>query len=171
MADQNIDTDSNDTNQTGEDQSSVTDTKGVESASQESDKITLSKEDYQNLVSQRDKNFGNSKELEEQIQDLTATIEREKYVKKFLKENKDKYPDIEPEDLEGATSPEEVEAIAKDRQNIYVKAEQKALENLKNVPQQPQMTEDERAKKAEDLLKRAQAGEDVFEEWANLTVL
>ncbi len=172
MADQDLGPESNNTNQS--DDQSGADDKGNDAVTPDNVQLPdgyelIKLEDKNELVLQGDKNFSNIKELEDQVVDLTETITRDKFVSKFLKENKEKYPDVEADDLESATSEEEVKAFAKDRQSIYEKAEQRALENLKNVPQQPQMSEDERTKKAQSLLTRAQKGEDVFEEWLEMS--
>ena len=131
MSDQNPDTTGNKADTQTGDPSSATEKKSESVANPKDDKVTLAKEDYQKLVSQRDKNFEESKSVAERLDAIEEQKARDTYIKEFLSENAEKYSYVEIDDLEFASTPEEVEALAKRIQDKGVKLEQKALEKIK----------------------------------------
>lgn len=171
MSDQNPDTTGNKAdNQTG-DPSSATDKKSSPVANPTDDKVTLAKEDYQKLISQRDKNFEDSRSVVERLDAIEAEKARDTYIKEFLTENAEKYSFVEAEDLAFATTPEEVEALAKRIQDKGKKLEQKALENIKVDDGPPVQKPEDRLEELEKLKKQAQEGDSsAFERWVETEV-
>ena len=163
MADQNDQTSSDDADQTSSDQDEATDT-NADNTDEATDTITIKKDDYNQLVSDRDKNFNNADNAENEVEDLRAEIARDKEISKFLRDNKDDYPDVLDEDLTDATSNAEIEAIAKTTQERFNKIEQRALEKLQNVPSPPPLTAEDKEQKVAALKERSLKGEDTFEE-------
>lgn len=99
-------------------------------AATDDETVTLKKDDYNNLISARDRaNNGNS-ELTETV--LTLEQEREERIKKemigdFLEQNKTKFPDLTTDDLMAAGSPDELEDLATKRQRRYEDVVQEKL--------------------------------------------
>lgn len=85
--------------------------------------VTLSEKDYKNLISARDRAHQTASDTEATVE----TLAKEWEVNKFLEVNKDKFPDITLDDLMIASSPEELESIATDRQQRYEDVVQKRL--------------------------------------------
>lgn len=101
---------------------------------------TANDNDVKNVVSQRDRANERARqleadklELEERLARVEASdMERDKKetISDFLKENKEKYPDVELDDLVRAEDPQELEALAEKAQKKYTAIEQRALSKL-----------------------------------------
>lgn len=101
---------------------------------------TANDNDVKNVVSQRDRANERARqleadklELEERLARVEASdMERDKKetISDFLKENKEKYPDVELDDLARAEDPQELEALAEKAQKKYSAIEQRALSKL-----------------------------------------
>ena len=101
---------------------------------------TANDNDVKNVVSQRDRANERARqleaeklELEERLARVEASdMERDKKetISDFLKENKEKYPDVELDDLLRAEDPQELEALAEKAQKKYTAIEQRALSKL-----------------------------------------
>lgn len=105
--------------------------------------VTLKKEDYNNLVAQRDRANNRVKEDDEGYTELFGAVNgllKDKVVADMQKT----YPDVPKEILEGAESPEQMETLAKGFQQAVEKKQQENLQNLQQVTQ-PAMSDDERA--------------------------
>lgn len=110
------------------------------SATQPKGSPAANDQDVQNVVSQRDRANEEARKLKEELADRDerlarlemAELERDKQsaISKFLKENKDKYPDLEPNDLIAAEDPRELDELAKKKQDKYSAIEQRALAKL-----------------------------------------
>lgn len=93
---------------------------------QDGDTVTLSKEDYTRIISQRDKGNENARTLEER----QAQLEYEFYKGKAVDEAAKNYPDVPREVLEAAESPDQMETLAKTFQTNLETAKQKALQDI-----------------------------------------
>lgn len=110
---------------------------GANPSSNDDDFVKIPKSDYNKIISQRDANFNKAKTAEEKAEEALSWKEQQEeekargvYVTNFLEENSEKYPDVKKADLLHATTPEEVEAIAKRTQQVYTEAESKALAKI-----------------------------------------
>lgn len=159
-------------NQTDTSQVSTTDQQAQSGASQDanqsgqSETVSLSQEDYRNLVSQRDKNFSEKQSLEERVQQIENNQSKGQFLDTWLQENTEKYPNVTREDLDMASSPDDVEAIARFAERKYEDAKQKALEEIQKVDAPQTMTKEEFAEREQDLRKQADEGNtDAFDKW------
>lgn len=82
--------------------------KGQGAATEGDDTITLKKEDYKNLVSQRDRNANEANANQE----FMLTLAKEREIDSFLKENKEKFPDVTRQDLMYLDDPDALEDAA-----------------------------------------------------------
>lgn len=117
--------------------------------------VTLSNKDYQNLISQRDKNFGEVKTADARLDELEATnasLMRDQFIGRWLSDNKESYSDVSAEDLDAAMTPEDVEAIAKRVQGKADKIRQDAQKDLTKVGQ-PKISKEDRADRLKDAAK------------------
>lgn len=138
----------------------ATNPKGSAGATVE-DTITLKKEDYQNLISQRDRANNLSSESDEYVQNLA----KKESIGDFLKENAEKYPDVTTDDLLVATSPEELEKLAISRQSRVDEIVQKKLLDVQ-VSNAPVLSPEERAEKIRQLKANPSSGS--FQEMVNI---
>lgn len=122
------------------DQPAIPPTNDPGAATDDDQKVTLSKEDYNNLISQRDKNHERSRQTEYQV----AVMLQKEDIKEFLSENKEKFPDVKVEDLLDADTPEEFERYAGQTQARIDDAAQRRLGDLQRV-QTPTLTPQEKA--------------------------
>lgn len=122
--------------------------KGGGPATQDDDQVTLSKEDYNNLIGQRDR----SNNTIDQQSSFIETIAQERAINQFLADNKEKYPDLTLDDLRYAESPEDLEKeAARVQRRLEDHAQAKLLEIENHQP--PQETPDQRAARLADLRK------------------
>lgn len=108
---------------TGGDEPAATQPQGVPAATDDSDKVTLSQEDYKNLIAQRDRANNSASESDE----FVLTLAKERQIGDFLQKNKEKYPDVTQEILMSASDPDELEELATLHQNTITAAVQKKL--------------------------------------------
>lgn len=85
----------------------ATNSQGGGAATDDEEVVTLKKSDYKNLVSARDRANENDRTSQEFLEEIAA----ERSIKAFLKENKEKFPDVKFADLQHAT-PATLEAEA-----------------------------------------------------------
>lgn len=119
----------------------------------------VKEEDLNNLISQRDSNFDKSRQTEDQNGDLVATVadlQKQNYISRWLKDNGKNYADVTEEDLMGADTPDEIEAIAKRVQGRVDKIRQDALASVQTVDS-PKLSAEDRAAK----LKEAEQNKDI----------
>lgn len=117
--------------------------------------VTLNKDDYNNLIAQRDRANNAKSELDDTV--LTLAQEREirlkqEFVSDFIEKNKETYPDIEVDDLMAAESPEELEELAKKRQRRYEDVVQAKLLKVQRAGD-PVLSPEEKAAELERLQK------------------
>jgi hypothetical protein len=125
--------------------------------------VTLNKEDYNNLIAQRDRANNDKGELNETV--LTLAEEREERIKKemigdFLEQNKDKFPDLTTDDLMAAGSPDELETLATKRQRRYEDVVQEKLLKVQKTTA-PVLSPEERAEELKRL--KQNPGSDSFQ--------
>lgn len=144
----------------GQTPSGATDPKGSQGATQpdpspgkDGEKVILSKEDYQNLVAGRDRGNNRATDLEDQMAEMVAKDQKSTFIKSFLQENADKFPNVSAEDLMLAGDPDSVEALAKTLQRSKEDAEQAALQKLQDEGAPKQLTQEEAEKELEALEK------------------
>lgn len=133
------------------------------------DMMLISKDKYRKMQSERDSSLNNSEDLESELDEVRQERERDKQISRFLRDNSDDYPDVQEEDLESATTKEEIKELAEKTQERFKVAEERALQKLQEVPSAPQMSKEDKEQKVQELIKRAEKGEDVFDEWLELT--
>ena len=119
-------------------------------------------QDINNLVSQRDRANEQARTLEAELAEAkqrlesleVSDMERDKRdtISTFLKENKEKYPDLEPEDLANAQDPKDLDTLAKAKQDRYTAIEQRALSKLQVADEEPEPTLDEIKDKEKKIL-------------------
>jgi hypothetical protein len=126
--------------------------------------ITLTKKDYNNLISQRDKATNAARSSEGQ-QAFLESLAQEKSVKDFLNENKDSYPDLNPEDLSHVWDPDQLKDEA-DR--IQRRLQDHAQAKIMSVEQStaPVLSPVERAEKLKQL--KESGDPNAFEKMLNL---
>lgn len=112
------------------------------------DVVTLKKEDYNNLISQRDRNHQLSSESEGYV----ATLAKREGIDEFLTEHKIDYPDVTRDDLMHLEDPEALEAEAKRIQKRYEDVVQKKLLDVQRADT-PVLSPEDRAAKLEQLKK------------------
>lgn len=164
-------------NQNTDDTSVSTDTSNTDdSASTNTDDsasgdetVTLSKKDHSELVSQRDRANEEIRKLKESgnsENDLMYEIAKERGIDQFLKENKEKYPDVTADDLKFLDDPEQLEAAASHLQSTINDRVQKKLSDVQVADERPQLSEEDRKKKLAALEKSDSP--DKFEQMVNL---
>ena len=171
MADNNSEPSSKNAEDQTDNSTSATDQDSKQEVTPENDKVTLNKSDYQKLVSQRDKNFEESRTVAERLDIIEAERARDEYIDQFLNENKKDYKYVEPDDLKSGTSPEEIEAIAKRIQTKAEKVEQQTMEKFQEVTGPPVLTGEAKEQKLQELRKLADEGKPgAFEQWVELDI-
>lgn len=113
---------------TGGDEPAATNSQGGGGATDDNT-VTLSQEDYKNLVGQRDRANNANSETDAVVNELL----KKDAINSFLTENKDKYPDVNFDDLALAESPEDLEDIAKKQQKRIEDAVQKKLMDVQTT--------------------------------------
>lgn len=99
-------------------------------------------EDLQGFKDKLSQRSEENKTLDERIKALEASNDRKEVLTDFFDKNKDKYPDVIPEDLELAETPEQMETIAKHIQSRFAKIQQDALASIE-VPGGPMLSDEE----------------------------
>lgn len=132
-------------------------------AATDDETVTLKKEDYNNLISQRDRANNDKGELNETV--LTLAEEREERIKKemigdFLEQNKEKFPDLTTDDLMAAGSPDELEDLATKRQRRYEDVVQEKLLKVQKTTA-PILSPEEKAEELKRL--KQNPGSDSFQ--------
>ena len=110
--------------------------------------ITLKKSDYNNLISQRDRNFQSNHESEAYV----ATLAKREGIDNFLSEHKEDFPDVTRDDLMHLDDPDDLEAEAKRVQRRLEDAVQKKLKDVQVVGE-PVLSPEDKAAKLEALKK------------------
>ena len=127
-------------------------------------------ESHRKMQSERDKAKAEKQSFEERLaamEDRDALAARDSAISSFLKKNGDKYKDVEAEDLEFATSPDEIEVLAKRSQAKADRIRNEALKSLKEVPEES-LTAEEKAKALANLEKEVKPGESKFGSFLNI---
>jgi hypothetical protein len=112
------------------------------------DVITLKKDDYNKLISQRDRNHQISTESEGYV----ATLAKREGIDDFLTERKTDFPDVVRDDLMHLDDPDALEAEAKRIQRRYEDVVQKKLKDVQ-VVDTPVLSPEDRAAELERLKK------------------
>lgn len=162
MSEINPTTDENLPAGTGGDTPAATQPQGGSSATDDQT-VTLSKEDYSNLIAQRDRANNDKSGLNDTV--LTLAQEREERIKSemigdFLEQNKEKYPDLTSDDLMTADSPEELETLATKRQRRYEDVVQEKLLKVQRT-EAPILSPEEKAEELKRL--KQNPGSDSFQ--------
>lgn len=123
--------------------------------------ITLSKKDYTNLVSQRDKNATEASANSE----FVLTIAKEREIDAFLDKNKEKFPDVSRADLMYLDDPEQLEEAAAQMQTRLDDHAQAKLKDIQ-ISGAPELTPEQRSEKLKSLKKSA--GNDAFDKMLEL---
>lgn len=132
--------------------------KGGGSATQDDDQVTLSKEDYNNLIGQRDR----SNQTVDDQNNFIESIAQERGINQFLKDNAEKYPDLSYEDLKHVDDPSQLDTEAARLQSrLEAHAQAKLLEIENHKP--PQETPEQRAQREAELAKNP--SRDSHEKW------
>lgn len=142
--------------ETGGENPAATQPQGDPAATDDSDNVTLSKEDYKNLVAARDRANNTASNSEE----FLLTLAKEREIGDFLEKHKDKYPDISKDDLMSADSPEELEELATSRQDAYNRVVQKRLSEVQTATP-PRLSPQEKSEQLKQL--RKNPGSDSFQ--------
>lgn len=119
---------------------------GQAGASGDDETITLSKKDYQNIISQRDKANNTSAATEAWVMEQA----KKQDVRSWLKENKKDYPDVSLDDLMAAEDEDQLPTIATRTQRRIDDAVQSKLKTL-NSATAPELTPEQRAEKRKAL--------------------
>lgn len=85
--------------------------------------------------------------------DFLAELYQERYINGFLKDNKDKYPDVTLDDLKLANSPSQVQAEAERVQKRIEDATKAKLEAVQIADQTPKLTDSQIDEQVEELKK------------------
>lgn len=115
-------------------------------ASGDDETITLKKKDYNNLISQRDQAKNTSAATEAWVMEQA----KKQDVRAWVKENKQKYPDVSIDDLMSAESEEELPKIAERTQRRIDDAVQSKLKTM-NSATAPELTPEQRTEKRKAL--------------------
>lgn len=115
--------------------------------------VTLSQEDYKNLVGQRDRANNANSETDLIVNDLL----KKDAVKDFLQEHKDEFPDVTIDDLMAANDPEELESIAKNQQKRIEDAVQKKLMDVQKATP-PAISPEQKAERMKQLREKPDGG-------------
>lgn len=134
-------------------------------ATGDSDQITLSREDYQNLVAQRDR-ANETARANEGSEEFLITLAKEREIGSFLKENKKDYPDVTAEDLMHLDDPTQLEAEATRLQKRYEDIVQKKLHDVQVADNTPRLSDEEREKQIDSL--RNSGADDAFDRMVKL---
>jgi hypothetical protein len=128
-------------------------------------------ESVRKLQSDRDKAKANEQSLEERlsaVEQRDAIALRDTAIGDFLKENSKDYPDVEADDLEFATSPEEIKVLADRAQAKADKIRNKAMQDVQQVPETV-MTAEEKAEALKTLEETAKTtGQSQFGKFLDL---
>jgi hypothetical protein len=126
-------------------------------ATDDDDKVVLSKKDYQNLVSARDKATNGNKEFREQLAEtdsiLNAVLQKDAVRDAMAKSDfKEKYPDVTEAELLEAnpTNDEMIEKIAEAKQKRYEEVKLSAIKKVQ-VAEAPTIAPADRATKLKEL--------------------
>lgn len=138
---------------TGGEEPAATNPQGNSAATDDGDHVTLSQEDYKNLIAARDRANNSASQSEE----FVLTLAKERQIGDFLEQNKEKYPDLTKEDLMSASDPDELEELATSRQNAYDRVVQKKLLEVQNATP-PSLSPQEKAEKLRALKKNPGSG-------------
>ncbi len=148
----------------GKETPGATPPKGGAPATNEDGTVTLSAQDYKNLVSQRDK-ANNAAKSNEGQEAFIEQMAQERAIKDFLKTNKKDYPDLTSADLAHIWDPEQLKPEADRLQRRLQDHAQSKLESIENTPV-PVLSPQQR-KEQEDQLKKNKPS-DAFEQMVNL---
>lgn len=151
---------------TGADSAAATTQQGASGATD--DTVTLSQEDYKNLIAARDRANNDKNDLTESVMSIQEQLEanaKRDAINEFLKDNKEKYPDLTSDDLASVSSPDDLAAHAERMQRRLEDVVQKRLLDVQKVDQ-PVVTPEERAE-AEKRLK-ANPSKSSFQDMINL---
>lgn len=110
--------------------------------------VTLSQEDYKNLVGQRDRANNASSESDAALDHLL----KKDAINDFLSKNQEKFPDVTFDDLTLASSPEELETLATNQQKRITDAVQKKLMDVQKADA-PTLSPQEKAERLKQLKK------------------
>ena len=143
----------------------ATNPKGGGSATGDSDQVTLSQEDYQNLVAARDR-ANEAARGNEGSEEFLLTLAKEREIGSFLKEHAEKYPDVSSEDLMHLDDPGQLEAEATRLQTRYEDIVQKKLHDVQIADNSPRLTDEERSQQIDAL--RNSNDPQAFEKMAKL---
>lgn len=131
--------------------------------------VTISKKELEglrksnkDLLSARDRNVESARRSEAFVDQLV----QERYIDKFLVDNKDKYPDLTRDDLMYVDDPEYLEQEATRMQNRISEAAQKRLEAIQN-PQPPVLSPEDKAEKLKEL-KKDKGGRNRFQRFLQI---
>lgn len=124
-------------------------------AATDDDQVTLSKEDYKKLVSQRDRSNERARVTDNYVIEQMQKDD----IKDFLgqEDMKKKYPDVVVEDLMVATSPDDFENIAKQTQARIDQSVQRKLGDIERA-ETPTLSPKERSEKLKQLKSNPGAG-------------
>lgn len=119
-------------------------------ATDDDEVVTLSRSDYKNLVSQRDRNHETARATEAWVM---AQAQKED-IKSFLDnpDNKSKFPDVEVDDLMDAMSEDDFEKLAGQTQARIDKAAQRRLADIQKT-EQPVLSPQDKAEQLKKLKK------------------
>lgn len=131
-------------------------------ASSDDETITLSKKDYKNLVSQRDKANNDRSATDAYVMQLAKKEE----ISDWHKENASKYPDVTIDDLMAAESEEELPKIAERTQRRIEDAVQAKLKSVQRASA-PSVSPEERDQKLKKLRGNDRPN-DAFEQMVDL---
>jgi hypothetical protein len=146
---------------TGADDAAATNPQGAPLATDDSEQVTLSKEDYKNLIAGRDRANENAAASEE----FVLTLAKEREIDSFLKDHKKDFPDVEQSDLMSAESPEQLKELAEARQARYEQVVQKRLMDVQQSTP-PRLSPQEKAEKLKQL--KANPGSSAFRDMVDL---
>lgn len=117
---------------------------------EQTESVTLSQKDYNELIAQRDRANENLKKSGG-TDDLVLEMYKEKEISSFLKTNAEKYPDVEPDDLMYLDDPAQMdEAAAKMQRRVEDRA-QKKLAEIQVADNTPRLTEQQKSEQIEAL--------------------
>lgn len=150
MTQQSQDTDPQNTPGTDGKPPAATPDNGGGSANQDGDQVTLSRDDYNNLVGQRDRANEAARGAETQ-EDFLLELAKEREIDSWLKDNGKDYPDVSREDLMHAESPEDLEDLAKKTQQRLTALIEKKLQDVEIADNRPKLTDSERAERVNKL--------------------
>lgn len=118
--------------------------------------IDPSEQSRRDMQSKKDKSQHQNDDMAERLSSLEMREServRDQYVNELISGNKDKYPNVDPNNpmFKYATSKDEVEDIAKQLQNQFTDMQQKALESVQSEPEY--LTDEQIAQKNTELEK------------------